>query len=161
MTYRARSRTLARELQEFTHLNLHDSLLKAGANHGLLARLLASSPGGGTVRRLEAADALRLGSVLLHQAIPDDVAIGQADIGLGDIGLGRGRVRVIGLRAVLGKPGHGGGVSADGQGADRGQAREATTAGHHLGRIESWRGGVGRRDVDSEREVEDRSPGTE
>lgn len=133
--------SLARHFTESTHLNLHDSLLKARANHGLLARLLASSPGGSTIRRLEAANALRLGGVLLHQAIPNSMAIGQSDIGLGDIGLDRGRVRVIGLRAVLGKPGHGGGVGADGERAERGQGREATTAGHHGGRIESCRRG--------------------
>lgn len=144
--------SLARHFTGSTHLNFHDGLLEARANHGLLARLLASSPGGSTVRRLEAANALGLGGILLHQTIPNSMAIGQSDIGLGDIGLDRGRVRVIGLRAVLGKPGHGGGVGADGKRAERCQGREATTAGHHGGRIESCRGGEesrwGRTDVD-------------
>lgn len=95
-------RSLARQLAEITNLSLHDGLFKARANHGLLARLLASGPGSSPVRRLEAADALRLGGVLLHQAIPDLMAIGQTEVGLGDIGLDDWRVRVIGLDAVLG-----------------------------------------------------------
>lgn len=126
------------------YLSLHDSLLEAGSDHGLLARLLARRPSGSAVRGLDAADLLADGGVLAEILGPhlgqfsngSGIAIG--GIGSGDIGLGSWRGGVIGLHAVLVQTGDGRGVGASGEARDRGGQRcEAATAGHHAGQIGS------------------------
>lgn len=128
-----------------TNLSLHDSLLEARSDHGLLARLLASSPSGGPVRGLHGTNALSHGGVLSQLAVPGAHGIG-GGIGRRDIGLDDERVGVIGGHAVLRQTRDGRRVGAgDEARADRRQSRDAAAARHHGGQVEvpregGWRG---------------------
>lgn len=117
-----------------THLALHDGLLKARSNHGLLARLLVCSPGGSAVRGLHAADTLPNLGRLLQGAIMTSERVSGCGIGAGDSRRLLPRGRVVGDGAV-GQTRHGGRVGAHSEGADRRKGRNSAATGHHAGQI--------------------------
>lgn len=119
-----------------SHLGLHNCLLKARSDHGLLARLLAGGPGGSAVGGLHAPDALaNLGGLLESPIVTlTSKLLGRHGIGCGDVRGGLPRGRVIDLDRVLVQTGHGRGVCADSKArADRRKGHKSAATGHHIG----------------------------
>jgi hypothetical protein len=124
-----------------SYLGFHDGLLKARANHGLLARLLVGGPGGGTVGSLHAANTLADLGGLLQSTSWRTEGLSRLGIGSGDIGRGLPRGRVVGWDGVLVQTRDGRGVGADSEARAGGRkGHESATTGHHAGQISTGGG---------------------